>query len=232
MVDRGNHQGLVALGRLKAGVAADRALAELRGIEADLAHAYPDTLAGLTVSMDSLKSRLVNQDRDTLLVLFGAVGILLLIACINVANLLIARGASSARARVRAALGQPAPARDAAPDRKHAPLGGGGARCPARVRIAAGPDRGRARATPPRQKIVVSTPGSSFAASEACIAVNAFPAATYGVHRQQSDSHAIRGRNPADHHRLRRGLSWPVALCAIRIAVPASRSHARPSPPG
>src|SRR5205085_2981154 len=88
LLDRGNHQGFVGLGRLKPGVTIEAALAELRGIEADLSRTYPDTNAGINIGMDSLKSRLVNQDRATLLVLFGAVGILLLIACVNVANLL------------------------------------------------------------------------------------------------------------------------------------------------
>lgn len=104
--ERGNHQGFIAVGRLRPGVTESAAALELQQIARDLATTYPGTNAGIGTLMSPLQARLVNQDRPTLLVLFGAAGILLAIACVNVANLLIARGASRHHElAVRAALG-------------------------------------------------------------------------------------------------------------------------------
>jgi putative ABC transport system permease protein len=104
--DRGNHAGYFALGRLKPGVSEDSARRELTDIEASLVRQYPDVLSGVTIGVEPLASRLVSDVRQTLLVLLGAVGALLLIACVNVASLLVARGAARQQElAVRSALG-------------------------------------------------------------------------------------------------------------------------------
>src|SRR2546423_1435550 len=94
LLSRGNHNGFNALARLRPSVSVEAANRELQNIEAALEREYPNTNSGVGARAELLTDRVVKDVRLTLLTLFGAVGFLLLIACVNVANLLIARSAS------------------------------------------------------------------------------------------------------------------------------------------
>jgi putative ABC transport system permease protein len=94
------------VGRLRADVSVGEAQAELDAVAAQLAREYPQTNANTGAQVVPLRSHLVGSLRDLLPLLLGAVTLLLVVACANVANLLLARG--SARGRefaVRQALG-------------------------------------------------------------------------------------------------------------------------------
>ncbi len=104
--NRGAALGLHGIGRLKPGVTIEQAQADLNKIMSDLAAAYPATNKGNGAKLIALKERMVASVRPTLLMLLGAVGFVLLIACVNVSNLMLARSTGRTREfAIRAALG-------------------------------------------------------------------------------------------------------------------------------
>src|SRR5213075_2608014 len=105
-MDRSHHPMIYVWGKLKPGVTVDQARTEMKGIAARLEKTYPDTNGGETAVVTPLLDNLVGKYRTNLGLLFGAVGLVLLIACANLANLFAARGAARAREfAIRAAVG-------------------------------------------------------------------------------------------------------------------------------
>lgn len=103
---RGAALGLHGIGRLKPGVTVEQGEADLDRIMNDLAVAYPETNKGNGAKVSPLKERIVGNIGPILWMLLGAVGFVLLIACVNVSNLLLARSTGRTREfAIRTALG-------------------------------------------------------------------------------------------------------------------------------
>jgi putative ABC transport system permease protein len=95
--DRGERGDMDVVGRLAPGVALSQAAVEMNTITARLAEQYPQSNHGFGAHLESFREAFTGDTRLAVLVLFGAVVFVLLIACVNVANLFLVRGAARAR---------------------------------------------------------------------------------------------------------------------------------------
>ena len=104
--DRANHPGFGVVARLRPGVTTDQAQREMSAVASSLEQEYPASNTGFGVSVKPMIDAVAGSIRPTLRMLMASVAVLLLIACANVANLLLAKGLRREReTSIRSALG-------------------------------------------------------------------------------------------------------------------------------
>ena len=137
---------LDCIGKLKKGVSLEQARAEMEAIAARLAAQFPETNSGTSVHVTSFREENVKNFKTLTLLVMGAVLFVHLIACANVANLLLARGATRSEGnRDSSGAGrEPPPDRAATPGGKPCPRHGGQRARLALCRLGRGPDADRA----------------------------------------------------------------------------------------
>lgn len=106
LMNRAAGLGIGGIGRLKPGITIEQARADMERVTQNLAAAYPEANKGIGAALIPFRTWMLGSVEPFLFVLFGAVGFVLLIACVNVANLLLARSTGRAHEfAIRAALG-------------------------------------------------------------------------------------------------------------------------------